>query len=110
MEPASITLPQPESIPSTIVAPNAETSAGQKSDPFPAEWLLWGAVLVVGAMIIFNRWSGARAARRLSAAADAYASRELTRLLDLPRFPKSAKRTELQPSAPHFLENASCSS
>ena len=110
MEPASINQSQPTSIPATIVVPNSEPSTSSGSDAFPADWLLWGAVLVVGAMVCYSRWSGARTARRLTAAADAYASRELNRLLDIPRFPKSAKRTESQPSGPHFLENVTCSS
>lgn len=76
------------------------------------DWLLMAGVLAFGVYLCYSRWSGARTARRLTAAADAYASLQLTRLNG--DADSSAARTRRRIAsnspAPHFLENVSCSS
>lgn len=66
-------------------------------------WLLVGAVVLAIGLVTYNRWAKARTVRRLSAAADAYASRELDRL-------RRAAEGSLEGLHSHILENAPCSS
>lgn len=93
--------------PTLDAAPLTESARLQTTD-----WLLLGGVLAFGLFLCYSRWSGARTARRLTAAADAYASLQLTRLNEDADSSSARTRRRLaaMSPAPHFLENVSCSS
>lgn len=87
----------------SLVAPESPGGTAGDSAVTGANWLLLGAVLLAVGLLTYSRWSKARTARRLTAAADAYALRELDRL-------RRSAEAGIDGLQSHILENVPCSS